>query len=91
MPLQNHPDTKAAIRGFGADLVSVRAIADALRTCLRCTHNLCEGAGAAGLCALTSELAGQRVGLVLTGSNIDQATLAAVLAGAVAEPPARRD
>lgn len=94
VPLNNNPDKNAAIRGFGADLVSVRAIADALQTYLRCTHNLCEGAGAAGLaglCALTSELAGQRVGLVLTGSNIDQATLAAVLAGAVAEPPARRD
>lgn len=74
--------------------VSERAIAGALQTYLRCTHNLCEGAGAAGLaglCALTGELAGKRVGLVLTGSNIDQATLAAVLAGAVAEPPARRD
>lgn len=38
----------------------------------------CEGAGAvglAGLCELTKELAGQRVGLVLTGSNIDRATL----------------
>ena len=63
--------------------VSDRAIAHALRTYLRCTHNLCEGAGAvglAGLCELTNELAGKRVGLVLTGSNIDRATLAAVLA-----------
>jgi len=62
--------------------VSERAIADALLTCLRCTHNLCEGAGAvglAGLCALTRELAGKRVGLVLTGSNIDRATLTEVL------------
>ena len=54
-----------------------------IRTYLRCIHNLCEGAGAAGLaglCELTKELAGKRVGLVLTGSNIDRATLAAVLA-----------
>jgi len=64
--------------------VSDDAIAHAVRTYLRCTHNLCEGAGAAGLaglCHLTRELAGQRVGVVLTGSNIDQTTLAAVLAG----------
>ena len=73
--------------------VSERAIAGAVRTYLQCTHNLCEGAGAAGLAGLrelASELAGKRVGVVLTGSNIDQATLAAVLAGAVAEPPVRR-
>jgi threonine dehydratase len=44
-----------------------------------------EGAGAAGLaglCALTPQLAGKRVGLVLTGSNIDRATLMGVLADA---------
>jgi threonine dehydratase len=65
--------------------VSERAIGRALQTYLRCTHNLCEGAGAAGLAGLgelTTELAGQRVGLVLTGSNIDRATLAGVLADA---------
>ena len=60
-----------------------QAIATALRTYLRCTHNLCEGAGAAGLaglCHLAGALAGQRVGVVMTGSNIDRATLSAVLA-----------
>lgn len=65
--------------------VTDRAIGRALQTYMRCTHNLCEGAGAAGLaglCQLTHELAGKRVGLVLTGSNIDRATLAAVLADA---------
>ena len=65
--------------------VSERAIADALRTYLQCTHNLCEGAGAAGLAGLrqlTAELAGKRVGVVLTGSNIDRTTLIAVLADA---------
>jgi threonine dehydratase len=68
--------------------VSEDAIGHALRMYLRCTHNLCEGAGAAGLaglCALTNELAGQRVGVVLTGSNIDQATLARVLSEASSE------
>lgn len=61
-------------------------IADALRLYLQCTHNLCEGAGAAGLAGLrtlTSELAGQRVGLVMTGGNVDQSALAAVLAGRI--------
>ena len=65
--------------------VSERAIGRALQTYLRCTHNLCEGAGAAGLaglCALAPQLAGKRVGLVLTGSNIDRATLMGVLADA---------
>ena len=65
--------------------VSERAIGRALQTYLRCTHNLCEGAGAAGLaglCALAPQLAGKRVGLVLTGSNIDRATLMGVLAEA---------
>lgn len=66
--------------------VSDTAIADALRVYLRCTHNLCEGAGAAGLAGLMTlrrELSGARVGLVMTGSNIDQPTLAAVLAGQI--------
>jgi threonine dehydratase len=65
--------------------VSERAIGRALQTYLRCTHNLSEGAGAAGLaglCELTTELAGKRVGLVLTGSNIGRATLMRVLADA---------
>lgn len=65
--------------------VADRAIGVALQTYLRCTHNLCEGAGAAGLaglCELTQALAGKRVGLVLTGSNIDRATLTAVLTDA---------
>jgi threonine dehydratase len=65
--------------------VSERAIGRALQTYLRCTHNLSEGAGAAGLaglCELAPRLAGKRVGLVLTGSNIDRATLMRVLADA---------
>ena len=44
-----------------------------------------EGAGAvglAGLCELNKELVGERVGLVLTGSNVDRMTLAKVLADA---------
>jgi threonine dehydratase len=67
-----------------ADFVKVTEaeIADALRLLLRTTHNLAEGAGAAGLAGLWSlrdRLAGKRVGIVISGGNIDRATLARVL------------
>ncbi len=47
------------------------------------THNLAEGAGAAAMAAAMRERAeckGKRVGIVLTGGNVDRATYAAVLA-----------
>jgi threonine dehydratase len=49
---------------------------------LRTTHNLAEGAGAAGLAGLfklRETLAGKRVGIVLSGANIDEATLRRVI------------
>ena len=58
-------------------------IAEALRLLLRTTHSLVEGAGAAGLAGamrLAPRLAGARVGIVLSGGNIDEATLRRVLA-----------
>jgi threonine dehydratase len=48
------------------------------------THNVAEGAAAAGLAALLRErdaLRGRRVGLVLTGGNVDAAVFAEALAG----------
>lgn len=57
-------------------------IASALRLLLRATHNLAEGAGAAGLAGLLKlrpELAGTTVGIVISGSNIDELTLRRVL------------
>jgi threonine dehydratase len=57
-------------------------IAAALRLLLRTTHNLAEGAGAAGLAglfALRQELAGKTVAVVISGGNIDQDTLRRVL------------
>ncbi|MGQ0774443.1 MAG: hypothetical protein ACT4NY_08515 [Pseudonocardiales bacterium] len=48
------------------------------------THNLTEPAGALGLAALLQERdlqRGRRVGVVLSGGNVDAATLAVVLAG----------
>jgi len=69
------------LAGFVA--VSDAAIAEAIRVLLRTTHNLAEGAGAAGLAgllALRDQLAGKTVSVVLSGSNIDEATLRRVLA-----------
>ncbi len=62
--------------------VGESALADALRLLLRTTHNLAEGAGAAGLAgllALREVLSGKSVGICISGSNIDQETLRRVL------------
>jgi threonine dehydratase len=64
--------------------VSEDDIAEAMRACCEDTHNISEGAGAAALAALMQErvrMAGKRVGLILSGGNIDRAVLAEVLAG----------
>jgi threonine dehydratase len=58
--------------------VTESELAAAVRMLIRTTHNLAEGAGAAGLAgllALRRELAGKTVAIVLSGSNIDAATL----------------
>jgi threonine dehydratase len=55
-------------------IVSDDAMADAIRCYYTDTHNLVEGAGAATLAAAFQEkerLRGRRVGLMLTGGNID--------------------
>jgi threonine dehydratase len=59
-------------------------IAGAIRLYYTTTHNLAEGAGAAPLAALMkdkSRYAGKRVGLVLTGGNIDMPVMEKVLRG----------
>jgi len=76
--------TFPALREGLAGFVTVpdAAIADALRLLLRTTHNLAEGAGAAGLAgllALRETLAGKTVGICLSGANIDQTTLRRVV------------
>lgn len=61
-------------------------IAEAVRILLRTTHNLVEGAGACGLAGvlkLGAELAGKKVGIILSGGNMDQETLARVVSGAL--------
>ena len=68
-----------------ADIVTLseEEIADGVRLALRTTHNLAEGAGAASIAAakkLGSRLAGKKVVCVMSGGNIDAATLKKVLA-----------
>ena len=80
--------TLPALREGLADFVAVtdREIAEALRLLLRTTHNLAEGAGAAGLAGLLrlrDRLAGRTVGIVLSGGNIDRDTLSRVVSGAL--------
>ena len=76
----------------GADrIVSVPddAIAEAVRAFYTDTHNLAEGSGAIGLAALMSErdqMAGKKVGLVLSGGNIDKEKFAQILAGKTPAP-----
>ena len=72
------PDEEALaviVRGASRmTLVSDDEIAEAIRAYWTDTHNLAEGAGAAALAAAMKErarLAGRKVGLVLTGGNID--------------------
>jgi threonine dehydratase len=72
--------TFGALREGLADFVAVddAAIADAVRVLLASTHNLAEPAGAAGLAglfALRDRLAGKAVAIVLSGGNVDAATL----------------
>ncbi|HJU75857.1 MAG TPA: threonine/serine dehydratase [Gemmatimonadaceae bacterium] len=78
------PTLKAGLKDFIT--VSEGEIADALRLLLETTHSLVEGAGAvglAGLLKLRDKLAGKRVAIVLSGGNIDGATLRRVLAGEI--------
>ena len=56
-----------------------------MRLALEATHNLAEGAGAASLAAavkLADRLRGKRVVCVMSGGNIDRATLTRILGSA---------
>jgi len=58
-------------------------IAQAMRVYYQDTHNLAEGAGAAALAGALKDrqnLAGKRIGLILTGGNVDSETYRNVLA-----------
>jgi threonine dehydratase len=59
-------------------------VADAMRLLYRATHNVAEGAGAAALAAAIKEraaLKGRKVGLALTGGNVDADLFVRVLRG----------
>ncbi len=76
----------------GADrivAVTDAEIADAIRLYFEAIHTLAEGAGAAPLAALMAEreaMRGRKVGVVLSGGNIDTAWYRTVLAGGVPTP-----
>ncbi|MGD0731389.1 MAG: threonine dehydratase [Terracidiphilus sp.] len=66
--------------------VTDAAIAHAMRAYYQDTHTVAEGAGAATLAAALKEkniLGGKRIGIVLTGGNVDLETYRDVLAGAL--------
>jgi threonine dehydratase len=73
----------AMIEGLaGFVKVSDADLAEAMRTLVRTTHTLVEGAGAAGfagLMRLREQLAGKSVAIVMSGANIDTPTLRKVL------------
>jgi threonine dehydratase len=74
------PALRAGLSGFIT--VTDGEIATALRIVLSTTHQLVEGAGAAGLAGLMKlreRLAERRVAVVLSGGNIDLRTLRAVV------------
>ena len=63
--------------------VSDAAIGAAMRAYYEDTHNLAEGAGAAGLAAAIQEKAakaGKRIAIILTGGNVDREAYASLLA-----------
>jgi threonine dehydratase len=64
-------------------VVSDDEVENAMRAIFSDTHNVAEGAGAASLAAAIQEkgsLSGRRIGVVLTGGNVDSSTFSRVLA-----------
>ncbi len=83
-----HPDAVDYINK-GADhivIVSEEEIANAIRIYYRNIHNIAEGAGAAALAGLIQQrekMNGKRVGVILSGGNIDTDQYLTVLGGGV--------
>jgi len=81
-----------AIYATGAErIVTVTddEVCEAMRVYFQDTHNVAEGAGAAPLAALLAERerhAGNQVGVILCGGNVDTAVFAEVLAGRTPAP-----
>ena len=86
-----NPDAFDHIRRGADRIVTVTddEIAEAVRLYFRCCHTVSEGAGAAPLAALMQErdqMKGQRVGVILSGGNIDMPKFAEALEGRTPEP-----
>jgi len=80
------PQALAIIRREVDDVVAVtdEEVAQAMRALFADTHNVAEGAGAAALAGLLQQRgrwAGRRVGLALSGGNVDSGVFAQVLGG----------
>ena len=82
------PDAQAleVIRREADDVIAVTdaQVAAAMRALFADTHNVAEGAGAAGLAGALLQRErwqGRRIGVALTGGNVDSAVFARVLAG----------
>jgi threonine dehydratase len=76
------PALRAGLAGFVT--ASEAEMAEAVRLLIRTTHNLAEGAGAAGLAGLRKlapRLEGRTVGVVISGGNLDLETLGLVVSG----------
>ena len=85
---QSDPASLDAILEFADDIVAVSddEVAHAMRLYYRATHNLAEGAGAASLAAAlqlkdSAMLKGRKVGLPLTGGNVDADLFRHILQG----------
>ena len=81
-----HPDAIAVIARGAAGVVRVSEdeIAEAMRLLYETTHNVAEGAGAAAMAALLKDrrrTPGARLGVILSGGNVDRPVMAQVLAG----------
>ena len=80
------PEALEIVQREADDIVAVTddEVAQAMRILFSDTHNVAEGAGAAGLAAAIQQrerTGGQDVGFALTGGNVDSEVFARVLAG----------
>jgi len=78
------PEAFAVYAAGAARIVSVtdEEVSEAMRVYYSDTHNLAEGAGAAALAALMQErgaMEGKKVGIILTGGNVDRPVYAKVI------------
>jgi len=81
-----HPEAMRVIGRGAAEIVRVTEdeIADAIRLLYETTHNVAEGAGAAATAAMLKDRRikpGAKLGVILSGGNVDRPIMAQVLAG----------